>query len=165
LRFALAAPLRETFFKMKFVKESIIKAAPEKVFAFHQLPDAFERLIPPWESVRVLQKADISKIGARTIIESKLFGFFKVKWVAEHTGYEPPRMFEDTQISGPFKSWRHRHIVLPHVEGAVLKDEIEFEPPGSIFGKSLAPVLVLSRLEKMFAYRHEVTRKWCESEN
>ncbi|HEX8368395.1 MAG TPA: SRPBCC family protein [Pyrinomonadaceae bacterium] len=150
---------------MKFVKESIIKAAPEKVFAFHQLPDAFERLIPPWESVRVLQKADISKIGARTIIESKLFGFFKVKWVAEHTGYEPPRMFEDTQISGPFKSWRHRHIVLPHVEGAVLKDEIEFEPPGSIFGKSLAPVLVLSRLEKMFAYRHEVTRKWCESEN
>jgi hypothetical protein len=157
--------LRETIFKVKFVKESIIRAAPEKVFAFHLLPDAFERLIPPWESVRVLQKADISKIGSRTIIESKLFGFFKVKWVAEHTRYEPPRMFEDLQISGPFKSWRHRHIVLPHAEGAVLKDEIEFEPPGSVFGKSLAPVLVLSRLEKMFAHRHEVTRKWCESEN
>jgi hypothetical protein len=150
---------------VNFVKESIIKAAPERVFAFHRLPDAFERLVPPWESVRVLQKADISKIGARTIIESKLFGFFKVKWVAEHTRYEPPRMFEDTQISGPFKSWRHRHIVLPHEAGALLRDEIEFEPPGSIFGKSLAPVLVLSRLEKMFAYRHEVTRKWCESEN
>jgi hypothetical protein len=150
---------------MNFVKESIIRAAPERVFAFHLLPDAFERLIPPWEKVRVLQKADISKIGSRTIIESKLFGFFKVRWIAEHTRYEPPRMFEDVQISGPFKRWRHRHVVLPHAEGAILKDEIEFEPPGSVFGKAVAPVLVASKLEKMFAYRHEVTRKWCESEN
>ena len=157
--------MRETFLKMNFVKESIIRAAPERVFAFHLLPDAFERLIPPWETVRVLQKADISRVGSRTIIESKLFGFFKVKWIAEHTRYEPPQMFEDVQISGPFKSWRHRHVVLPHAAGAVLKDEIEFVPPGSLFGKAAAPVLVLSKLEKMFAYRHEVTRKWCEAEN
>jgi hypothetical protein len=150
---------------MNFVKESIIRAAPERVFGFHQLPDAFERLIPPWEKVRVLQRADISDIGSCTIIESKLFGFFKVKWVAEHTRYEPPRMFEDVQISGPFKAWRHRHIVLPHEAGAIMRDEIEYEPPGSVFGKAVAPVIVVSKLEKMFAYRHEVTREWCESEN
>jgi ligand-binding SRPBCC domain-containing protein len=147
-----------------FVKESIIRAAPERVFAFHRLPDAFERLIPPWEKVKVLQKADISEIGSRTIIESRLFGFFKVKWVAEHTRYEPPRLFEDVQISGPFKKWRHRHIVLPHAEGAVLRDEIEYEPPGSIIGKAIAPAIVEAKLERMFAYRHEVTRKWCENE-
>lgn len=148
---------------MKFVKESIIRAAPERVFSFHQLPDAFERLIPPWEKVKVLQKADISQIGSRTIIEAKLFRLFRTRWVAEHTRYEPPRMFEDVQVSGPFKSWRHQHIVLPHEEGAVLVDEIDFEPPGSIFGKSVAPFFVVSKLEKMFAYRHEVTRQWCES--
>ncbi|HSK70799.1 MAG TPA: SRPBCC family protein [Pyrinomonadaceae bacterium] len=147
---------------MNFVKESIIKASPEKVFAFHHLPDAFERLVPPWEKVKVLQKADISKIGSRTILQTKLFGLFRVRWIAEHTRYEPPRMFEDVQISGPFKSWRHRHIVLSHAEGAILRDEIEFEPPGSIFGKAVAPLVILSKIEKMFAYRHEVTRKWCE---
>jgi ligand-binding SRPBCC domain-containing protein len=147
---------------MKFVKESIIKAKPERVFAFHQLPDAFERLIPPWERVKVLQKADISAIGSQTIIKAKLFGPFSVQWVAEHTKYEPPRMFEDVQISGPFKSWRHQHIVLPHENGAILRDEIDYEPPFSVFGKAVAPVFVESKLEKMFAYRHEVTRKWCE---
>jgi ligand-binding SRPBCC domain-containing protein len=120
-------------------------------------------LIPPWEKVKVLQKADISDIGSHTIIEARLFGLFRTRWVAEHTRYEPPRMFEDVQISGPFKEWRHRHIVLPHAEGAVLIDEIEFEPPGAIFGRSVAPFIVLSKLEKMFAYRHEVTRQWCES--
>jgi ligand-binding SRPBCC domain-containing protein len=147
---------------MKFAKESFIKASPEKVFAFHTLPDAIERLIPPWENAKIIQKADISKIGSQAVIEQKIFGLFPSRWIAGHTKYEPPCLFEDVQISGPFKSWRHRHIIEPHEEGAVLKDEIEFEPPLWIFGKLAAPFAILPKLEKMFAYRHEVTRKWCE---
>jgi len=147
---------------LRFVKESIIRAPPEKVFAFHELPDAITRLIPPGESVRLIQKADISQIGSRAIIEQKIFGIFPSRWVAEHTRYDPPRMFEDVHISGPFASWRHRHIVEPHEEGAVLRDDIEFEPPFSFLGQIAAPLAILPKLEKMFAYRHEVTRKWCE---
>ena len=149
---------------MRFVKESIIKAAPERVFAFHELPDALERLTPPWENVKVIQKADISETGARAIIEMKILGLFPAKWIAEHTKYEPPRMFEDVQISGPFKSWRHQHIIKPHANGACLRDEIEFEPPFRIFGKIAAPFAIVPKLEKMFAYRHRVTKDWCESE-
>lgn len=148
---------------MQFVKESIIKAAPERVFAFHELPDAIERLIPPWENAKIVQKADISKIGSQAIVEQKLFGLIPSRWIAEHTKYEPPRMFEDVQISGPFKSWRHRHIVLPHEEGAILRDEIEFEPPLGILGAPFVPLLVMPRLEKMFDYRHKITKEWCES--
>lgn len=147
---------------MKFIKESVIKAPPERVFAFHELPDAFERLMPPWENARVVQKADISKIGSRAIIEMKVLGLFPSRWIAEHTRYDPPHEFEDVQISGPFSSWRHRHIVLPHPEGAVLRDEIEFEPPLSVLGRIAAPLAIRPKLEKMFAYRHEVTRRWCE---
>lgn len=149
---------------MRFVKESIIKAAPERVFAFHELPDALERLTPPWENVKVIQKADISETGAQAIIEMKILGLFPAKWIAEHTKYEPPRMFEDVQISGPFKSWRHQHIIKPHVDGACLRDEIEFEPPFRIFGEIAAPFAIVPKLEKMFEYRHRVTKDWCESE-
>ncbi|MBA2606036.1 MAG: cyclase, partial [Acidobacteria bacterium] len=74
---------------MKFIKETFIKAAPEKVFAFHELPDAFERLIPPWENAKVIQKADIKQIGSQAIIEQKIFGLISSRWVAEHTRYEP----------------------------------------------------------------------------
>lgn len=149
---------------MKFVKESIIRAAPEKVFAFHALPDAFERLIPPWENVKIIQKADITKTGAQAIIEHKIFGIIRSRWVAEHTRYEPPREFEDVQVSGPFKSWRHRHLIEPHLEGALLRDEIEYEPPFGIFGRMAAPFAITPILEKMFEYRHQVTKDWCESE-
>lgn len=149
---------------MKFIKETIINASPERVFAFHELPDAFERLMPPWEKANIIQKADISVIGSQAIIEQKIFGLIPSRWVAEHTKYDPPRMFEDIQLSGPFSSWRHQHIVLPHNDGAILRDEIEYEPPMWIFGRIAAPFAVVPKLEKMFEYRHQVTKKWCESE-
>ena len=71
-------------------------------------------------------------------------------------------MFEDVQISGPFASWRHKHIVLPHADGAILRDEIEYEPPLSFLGAIAAPFLVVPKLEKMFEFRHQVTKDWCE---
>lgn len=150
---------------MKFIKESVIKASPERVFSFHELPDAIERLIPPWENAVIIQKADVSKVGSQAIIEQKIFGIVPSRWVAEHTAYDPPRMFEDIQVSGPFKSWRHRHIVEPHPDGALLRDEIDLEPPLSVFGKLAAPLLIIPRIEKMFEYRHQVTREWCEDNN
>jgi ligand-binding SRPBCC domain-containing protein len=147
---------------MRFVKESVIAAPPESVFAFHELPDAFERLIPPWENASVIQTADISVIGARAIIEMKLLGLVPVRWVAEHTAYDPPRMFEDIQISGPFKSWRHQHIVEPHESGSILRDEIEYEPPMWFLGALAAPFAIEPKLRAMFDYRHKATREWCE---
>jgi len=148
---------------MRFVKESLIRATPERVFAFHELPDAIERLMPPGEGATVIQKADISQIGSRAVLEIKILGLIPSRWVAEHTAYDPPRMFEDIQISGPFKSWRHRHIIEAHAGGALLRDEIEYEPPFWIFGAFAAPFAVVPKLEKMFAYRHAVTRQWAET--
>jgi hypothetical protein len=148
--------------RMTFVKESLVRAAPERVFAFHELPDALARLTPPWERARVLQAARISEVGSRAVIETRLFGVAPVRWIARHTLYDPPRAFEDVQESGPFSHWRHRHTILPHAEGALLRDEIEYEPPFWIFGRLAEPFLVRPRLEKMFAHRHEVTREWCE---
>ena len=147
---------------MRYEKESVIRAAPERVFAFHELPDAIERLIPPWENAKILQRADISVIGSRAIIEQRLFGLFPSRWVAEHTRYDPPRIFEDVQVEGPFAKWRHRHIVESHEDGANLRDEIEFEPPLGPLGSMAAPLFILPKIEKMFDYRHRVTKEWCE---
>jgi ligand-binding SRPBCC domain-containing protein len=150
---------------MRFAKESLIRASPERVFAFHELPDVLSLLIPPWESASVIQAAKISEVGAQAIIETRLVGPITARWVAEHTVYDPPHVFEDVQIKGPFRSWRHRHIVAPNADGAMLRDEIDYEPPLGFLGRALAPLLVQKRLEKLFAYRHEVTRRWCEGKD
>lgn len=151
--------------KMHFVKESLIHASPERVFAFHEQDSALELLSPPWETARVLQNAGISQVGSRAIIETNIIGPFKTRWIAEHTVYQPPHLFEDVQIRGPFRRWRHRHIINAHPEGATLRDEIEYEPPLGILGRLLAPLLIEKRLRKLFGYRHRVTREWCEIKN
>ncbi len=92
---------------MQFVKESIIRAAPEQVFAFHALPDAIERLIPPWENARIIQKADITKIGSQAIIEQKIFGLVLSRWIAEHTKYAPPETSASTRDATPFRMWSY----------------------------------------------------------
>jgi ligand-binding SRPBCC domain-containing protein len=147
---------------MLFVKQSLIRASPERVFEFHEQANALTLLTPPSESARVIQSAKISEVGTQAIIETRVLGPIKATWVAEHTLYDPPRMFEDIQVKGPFRSWRHRHIIEPVADGAVLRDEIEYEPPLGFLGRLVAPVLIQKRLQKLFDYRHEVTRQWCE---
>jgi ligand-binding SRPBCC domain-containing protein len=147
---------------MQFLKESIIRASPERVFAFHERPDVLSLLIPSWEHARVIQAARISDVGSQAIIESTVVGPFKTRWVAQHTVYEPPHLFEDVQVAGPFRHWRHRHVIESHPDGALLRDEIEYEPPLGFVGQLFAPILITKRLEKIFQYRHEVTRRLCE---
>ena len=148
--------------KMLFTKASVIHASPERVFEFHEQPDVLNLLMPPWEQARVVQAAEISAVGTQAIIETRVLGPIKIRWVAQHTAYDPPHMFEDVQVKGPFRSWRHRHIVEGHEAGAILRDEIDYEPPLGFIGRAMAPLLVQKRLQKLFDYRHDVTRRWCE---
>ena len=147
---------------MRFVKESVIRTSPRRVFEFHEQPNVLTLLTPPSESARVIKSAKISEVGSQAIVETKILGPIKTKWIAEHTVYNPPYLFEDIQVKGPFRSWRHRHIVEPVSDGAILRDEIEYEPPLGFLGRLVAPFLIQKRLQKLFDYRHEVTRQWCE---
>lgn len=150
---------------MQFVKESFIRATCETVFAFHEQSDALRQLMPPWESSRVIKAARISEVGSQAVIETKILGPFRARWIAEHTACDPPYMFEDIQRQGPFRKWRHRHIVERHADGTTLRDEIDYEPPLWFIGRIAAPFLIEPRLRKLFDYRHEVTRRWCEERN
>jgi ligand-binding SRPBCC domain-containing protein len=76
--------------------------------------------------------------------------------------YDPPRRFEDVQVKGPFREWRHRHLVIPDGDGAKLRDEIDYLVPLGWLGRALAGSFIEQRLQRMFDYRHDVTRRWCE---
>lgn len=147
---------------MRFSAESVIRAAPERVFAFHELPDALERLTPRWAGSRVIAHARSLDVGARTLVDIRVAPFVWIFSEFVHTACDRPRLFVDEQARGPFRRWRHAHAVHPHAEGALLVDSIDFEPPLGLLGRAAAPVMILPRLRKLFAYRHAVTRAWCE---
>jgi ligand-binding SRPBCC domain-containing protein len=148
---------------LRFVKESVIRAPAERVFAFHQLPDALQRLTPSWEKTQVIAPSRSLAVGERTTVKLRLFGVMPLLCVSEHTQFDPPHMFEDRMLSGPFRKWVHRHLVVAAESGTLLRDDVDYDPPLWFLGRLFAPLLVEPRLKRLFDYRHEVTRAWCEN--
>lgn len=146
---------------MQFVKESTFAASVADVFAFHERPDAFELLQPPWEAVEIVHPPASLAVGTRVQMRSRV-GPFWTTLEAEHVAYVRNERFEDVMTRGPFRRWHHRHLFSPHERGCRLRDEIDYEPPLGWLGRAFAPLLIERRLVKMFDYRHEITRQHVE---
>lgn len=148
---------------MRFVKESVIEASAERVFAFHEAPDAFARLHPPWQTSEIEKPPASLEVGTEVIVKVKLGPFWQ-RIVAEHVAYEPGRMFADRMREGPFAAWLHRHIVEPQgPDRCTLVDDIEYELPLGWLGRVFGGRFARWNLERMFEYRHRVTREACEA--
>jgi ligand-binding SRPBCC domain-containing protein len=142
-----------------FEKRTRIPAPPEAVFAFHERPDALERLMPPWEDARIIERTGGLEEGARVVLEARI-GPLKQRMVAVHTAYLKGRMFQDTMMEGPFARWVHTHRMEPDGQGGTwLIDHIAYELPFGLIGRIAGGWIARRRLEKMFDYRHEITKK------
>jgi len=148
---------------MRFTKESLIHASAQRVFAFHEAPDAFERLQPPWQKTEIIRPPASLEVGTRVVLRVKVGPFWQTM-VAEHVEYEPGKMFADRLVKGPVKKWFHRPIVTPHGEDeCILTDDIEYELPLGALGRAFGGGFARKNLERLFEYRHQITREACES--
>lgn len=139
-----------------FERRSVMPVPADALFAWHARPGAFERLNPPFAPAEIEERSGGLEVGARTIVRIPV-GPTKQRWVAEHTAYEPGRMFRDEQVSGPFSKWIHTHRFEPRADGtSELIDTIEYALPlGG--GAGLGNWFAERTLERTFAYRHAVT--------
>ena len=72
-------------------------------------------------------------------------------------------MFADRMVRGPFASWLHKHVVTPRgPEESLLTDDIEYELPLGPVGRLFGGPIARAGLDRLFAFRHEVTRRECE---
>lgn len=141
---------------MQFVKESVLPASVEEVFAFHERADAFELLQPPWERTEIIKPPTGLEIGTRVELRTRV-GPVWMTIVAEHVAYERNRLFEDIMVKGPFAKWHHKHLFFEHENGCRLRDEIEYAPPLGWLGHLIDPIAVRPKLARLFDYRHEIT--------
>lgn len=142
----------------KYTREADLPVPVEAAFAWHERPGALDRLIPPWESVRVVSRSDGIYNGARVELVHRL-GPLRVRWIAEHSEYEKNRQFRDTQLAGPFAHWNHLHTFEPAgPQKCCMTDSIEYRLPAGPLGQALGGESVRSKIERMFTYRHETTR-------
>ncbi|MDX1642744.1 MAG: TIGR01777 family oxidoreductase [Thermoanaerobaculia bacterium] len=141
-----------------FRHETTLPVSAEEAWAWHENQGAFGRLLPPWQKARVIHHPERLVDGTRLEFEL-VKGPFRLRWLAEHRNVRPGRGFDDVQVEGPFRSWRHRHELLPEGSGeSRLRDRIEYQLPLPPLGGWLAGRAVRRDLERTFAYRQRVLR-------
>jgi uncharacterized protein (TIGR01777 family) len=123
----------------------------DEVFAWHLRKGAVERMIPPWRRIAFLfppgsPENEGSQVGLKVA-----FGPLCFRWMLEHKNLTH-FAFSDVQISGPFKSYSHRHRVIPHGAGScVLSEEIRYDPYSACAGAYLN-----REFTQMFRWRHAI---------
>ncbi|MEM1044274.1 MAG: TIGR01777 family oxidoreductase [Bacteroidota bacterium] len=140
-----------------FTRRLAVDVPAERLFAWHDHRGAFNRLTPPWQPVRLEQFEGI-RDGQRA--EIKLGpGPVALTWVAEHFGFAEGRQFNDRQVRGPFAAWTHAHRMLPDGPArSTLEDHVEYRLPLAPLS-NLARGFARSEIDRLFAYRHRVTRE------
>jgi len=119
---------------------SVVDHPVETVFAWHERPGALGRLLPPWLPISVLEEAGSLADGTAVV---RLPG--GLRWVARHSGYDPPRGFVDDLVSLPLR-WHHVHTF--EAEG----------PTRTRVTDTVSTPVPASYLAAMFVYRHRQLR-------
>ena len=142
-----------------------IAAPQQRVWEFHERPDALERLTPTFPPVQVRVPGYSLAVGTEVVLRVWM-GPVPCTWVARHTVYEPPHRFVDEQMSGPFARWTHEHVLEPDgTEATWLIDRVTYEAPFGGLGALLGEIPIQLMLHQMFTHRHAVTKRECESGN
>ncbi len=141
-----------------FEFSSVFPSPAHEVFDWHKKECAFQRLSPPWDEVQILERSKGIEKGARTVIAVKIWPIWK-KWIAEHIDYKEGVSFTDRQLSGPFASWEHSHIITPvNSISSKLTDHIEYKLPLGFLGKLFGGQFIQKKLQRMFRYRHTILK-------
>jgi len=143
----------------KFFWRTRIRAPAERVFRWHEMPEAFQKLTPPGEPVREVSGTGGIRDGARRELAIGRPPA-AIRWIATHDGYIEGRQFRDTQVRGPFRTWVHTHIFeTDGADACYLEDRVEYELPFGRVGEWLLGGVIERKLERLFEYRHRVTRE------
>jgi hypothetical protein len=141
----------------EFEKRTPMPVPARELFDWHAREGAFERLVPPWQAVRILSRSGGIAPGGRIDLAVRK-GPFWLRWRAEHGEWEEGRFFSDRQVNGPFKRWEHRHECLPgEGGGSVLCDRLAYEVPFGAAGRLLGGRMAARDVETLFAFRHRRT--------
>jgi uncharacterized protein (TIGR01777 family) len=133
---------------------TILNFPLEQVFAWFERPGAFERLNPPWQKVKVIEKRGTIHDGDYLLISVALI---PTTFQIDHFDFIPNKQFCDRQVKGLYKHWEHCHLFAAlNKDQTQLEDVIEYAFPRHGFYKYLFTGKMETMLKQLFRYRQEV---------
>lgn len=126
-----------------------------EVFEFFANAQNLAELTPPWLGFRILTPGEIH-LATGTLIRYRIgLHGIPVRWTTQIRRWEPPFLFTDVQLSGPYRLWHHTHRFEACKGGTHMKDIVRYRLPFGWLGRVIQATMVRRDLEKIFDYRFE----------
>ena len=141
--------------KTHTLSRTLILARPiDEIFRFFEDAMNLEQITPEFLGFRVLTEPPI-EMRAGTLIDYRirLFGV-PMKWRTLIESYDPPHMFVDTQIKGPYKLWHHTHRFRPMDNGTEMTDSVRYQIGFGPIGEIARSIFVKRTLMQIFDHRN-----------
>ena len=131
-----------------------------EVFAFFSDAHNLERITPDFLRFHILTPDPIvMRPGARIDYELKLF-FIPLRWRTIIEEFVPDSHFVDVQLSGPYRTWRHRHTFSDAEGGTLMHDHLDYEIPFGPIGKVARALFVRRTLDSIFDHRNQAIQEY-----
>jgi len=134
--------------------ELFVPLPRDEVFPFFADAHNLEAITPEFLGFKILTPSPIQmETGALIDYSLKLHGI-PIKWRTRIAAWDPPQMFVDEQLRGPYSLWHHEHTFHEVEGGTLVVDHVTYEHFG---GGIVNRWFVAPDLEKIFAYRKQRT--------
>jgi ligand-binding SRPBCC domain-containing protein len=77
-----------------------------------------------------------------------------LRWRTRIESFEPISSFTDSQLSGPYRRWVHRHDFADVPNGTEMRDHVEYELPFGPLGSITHALFVRRSVNHIFDYRN-----------
>jgi len=102
------------------------------------------------------------ELGDEVTFEAAHLG---VRWrlTSKITEYQPPRLFVDTMVQGPFQGFEHRHEFQPTLTGTLMLDHFTYKAPLGILGQAAEFLFLTAYLERFLRSRANALKVMAEA--
>lgn len=126
------------------------------MFRFFADAAQLESLTPPFLRFRILTPLPLDlRQGSLIDYRLRVHGV-PIRWRTRIEAFEPPVRFVDTQLSGPYRVWRHEHRFRAAAGGTLCEDSVHYDIGFGPLGRIAHALFVRRDLERIFDYRAAV---------
>ncbi len=139
--------------------EQVVAAPLERVFAFFGKPENLTRITPPWLGFQILTPSPVPMREGALIDYQISLGPIPTHWRTLITKFDPPHVFVDEQLSGPYSFWHHTHRFEAVGDCTRITDEIRYLLPFGPLGRLVHTIAVRRQIQGIFTHRRRVIIK------